>query len=46
MGESVVIHENVKLPEATKIESHEIVIKRPSSYELYQLCTPNVSDEE
>lgn len=46
MGESVVIHENVKLPKATKLESNQIVIQTPTSYDLYQICARHVTDEE
>lgn len=46
MGESVVIHKNVKLPKAAKIKSHEIVVITPSSFELYQICARHVTDAE
>lgn len=46
MGESVVIHENVKLPNSAKIESKEIIIETPSSFELYRICARHVTDKE
>lgn len=46
MGESVVIHKNVKLPKAAKIKANEVVIITPSSFDLYQICSRHVTDDE
>lgn len=46
MGESVVIHKNVKLPKAAKIKANEVVVITPSSFELYQICERHVTDDE
>lgn len=46
MGESVIIYGNVKLPNAAKIKSNEIIIKTPTSFELYAMCERHVTDNE
>lgn len=46
MGESVVIHKNVKIPKAAKIKANEVVVITPSSFDLYQICERHVTDDE
>lgn len=45
VGESAVIHKYAEIPKDSNVDAMEVVIRTPSSYDLYRNCDLNVSSD-